>query len=113
MGVVLLLLIFFMLTSSLIIYPGLKVNLPRTLTSSAVNYENLEIVLTKDEAIYINRNPIKFENLSALLKQVAQVKGSVLIKADKSIALGKISEIWDACRSSGISQINITQTRNE
>lgn len=106
-GVVFLLLIFFMLTSSFIIYPGLKVSLPRTATSSAVKYENLEIAISAENTIYINGSPSSLEGLRLLLKQVAGSGGAILIKADKRASLGRVSEIWGICRSLGIAQVNI------
>jgi biopolymer transport protein ExbD len=106
-GVVFLLLIFFMLTSSFIIYPGLKVNLPRTVTNSSVKCQNLEIVISAENTIYIDGNSSSLEGLRLLLKQVAQTGGSILIKADKRASLGRVSEIWGICRSLGILQVNI------
>jgi len=106
-GMVLLLLIFFMLTSSSVMYPGIRVNLPRVVTGESGKYQNLEVVISKENAIYINNSAITAQDLKTLLRQVVGAKGSVLIKADKRASLGKIVEIWDACRYSGITQVNI------
>jgi biopolymer transport protein ExbD len=110
-GVVFLLLIFFMLTSSFIIYPGLKVGFPRTATSSAAKYGNPEITISADNAIYTNGNPLSLDGLKVLFGQVGQARGSVLIKADKRASLGRISEICDIGRSSGIAQINLATSQ--
>ncbi len=106
-GMVLLLLIFFMLTSSSVMYPGIRVNLPRVVTSEAGRYQNLELVMSNENAVYINGSVITTQELKTLLRQVAGVKGSVLIKADKRASLGRIVEIWDLCRYLGITQVNI------
>jgi len=101
------LLIFFMLTSSFVMQPGIKVNLPRAVTSEVVKYENLEVVISSENVIYINGKVITVQELKTLLKQAAKAKGSVLIKSDKRASLGRIVEIWDMCRDLGIIQINI------
>ena len=101
------LLIFFMLTSSFVMQPGIKVNLPRAVTSEVVKYENLEVVISSENVIYINGKVITVQELKTLLKQAAKAKGSVLIKSDKRASLGRIVEIWDMCRDLGITQINI------
>jgi len=101
------LLIFFMLTSSFVMQPGIKVNLPRALTSEVVRHENIEVVISSENVIYINGKVITIEELKKLLKQAAKVKGSILIKADRRASLGRIVEVWDMCRDLGIAQINI------
>lgn len=101
------LLIFFMLTSSFIMQPGIKVNLPRAVTSEVVKYENIEVAISSENIIYINGKVITIQELKLLLKQAAKVKGSILIKADKRASLGRIVEVWDMCRDLGITQINI------
>lgn len=101
------LLIFFMLTSSFIMQPGIKVNLPKAVTSEVVKYENVEIVISSENVIYINGKVLNVQELKTLLKQTAKVKGSILIKADRRSSLGRIVEVWDMCRDLGITQINI------
>lgn len=101
------LLIFFMLTSSFIIQPGIKVNLPKAVTSDVVKTENVEIVISGENVAYMGGKVITVQELKTLLKQVAKRKQSILIKADKRASLGRVVEIWDLCRDLGISQINI------
>ncbi|MFA5357102.1 MAG: biopolymer transporter ExbD [Candidatus Omnitrophota bacterium] len=101
------LLIFFMLTSSFIMQPGIKVNLPKAVTSEVVRQENVEIVISSENVIYTDGKVITIQELKVLLKQTARAKGSILIKADKRASLGRIVEVWDMCRDLGVTQINI------
>lgn len=101
------LLIFFMLTSSFIMQPGIKVNLPKAVTSEVVKFENIEIVISSENVTYLNGKVITTQELKNLLGQVAKKKQSILIKADRRASLGRVVEIWDMCRDSGIAQINI------
>lgn len=101
------LLIFFMLTSSFVIQPGIKVNLPKAVTSEAVKLENIELVISGENVTYLNGKVITTQELKNLLKQVAKRKQPILIKADKRAALGRVVEIWDMARDLGIEQINI------
>ncbi len=105
--VVFLLLIFFMLTSSFVMQPGIKVNLPKAVTSEIVKIKNIEIIISAENATYINGRVVVTEELKNLLKQVARKSQSILIKADKRASLGRIVEIWDLARDLGIAQINI------
>jgi len=101
------LLIFFMLTSSFVMQPGIKVNLPKAVTSEVVKYENTEIVISSENIVYLNGKVVNTQELRVLLKQVAKVKQGILIKADRRASLGRIVEIWDMCRDLGVEQINI------
>jgi len=97
-----------MLTSSFILQPsGIKVNLPRAITSETVKYENAEIVISGENVIYLNGKIVSAQELKTLLQQAAKMKQPLLIKSDRRASLEKIVEIWDMCRDLGITQINI------
>lgn len=102
-----LLLIFFMFTSSFIFQPGIKVTLPKALTSEVIQQENVVIVITRDDRLFLNDREITLEELKSNLRIIARKKASLLIKADSKASLGRIVEIWDMCRLQGVSQINI------
>ena len=101
------LLIFFMLTSSFVMQPGIKVNLPKAVTSEVVKFENIDILITSENVTYLNGKVVTTSELKTLLKQVASRDQTILIKADKRASLGRVVEIWDMARDLGITQINI------
>jgi len=101
------LLIFFMLTSSFVMQPGIKVNLPKAVTSEVVKYENIEILVTSENVTYLNGKVVTTQELKALLKEAAKREQTILIKADKHASLGRVVEIWDMARDLGITQVNI------
>lgn len=109
--VIFLLLVFFMLTSSFIFQPGIKINLPKALTSEVIQKENLIITITADNFLYINDRRINEEELSSRLKIAAKESRPILIKADRQAALGKVVEIWDLCRIEGVEKINIATSQ--
>lgn len=109
--VVFLLLIFFMLTSSFIFQPGIKVNLPKAVTSEALHEKSLVILITNSDVIYLNDRAITTKELNSRLRIAAKEKKPLLIKADRRASMGKIVEIWDMCRDAGISQINIATSQ--
>lgn len=101
------LLIFFMLTSSFVMQPGIKINLPKAVTSEVIKYENIEILVTSESVTYLNGKVVTTAELKSLLKEAAKRDQTVLIKADKRAPLGRVVEIWDLSRDLGITQINI------
>jgi len=111
--VIFLLLIFFMLTSSFIFQPGIKINLPKALTSEVIQRENLVIVVTEDSSIYIDDREITDEELASRIKIAGKKSKPILIKADSRASLGRVVELWDLCRVEGVQKINIATTQNK
>lgn len=101
------LLIFFMLTSSFVMQPGIRVNLPKAVTSEVVKFENIDILVTSENVTYLNGKVVTNQELKILLKQAAKRNQTILIKADRRASLGRVVEIWDLARDLGITQINI------
>ena len=106
------LLIFFMLTSSFVMQPGIKVNLPKAVTSEVVKFENIDILITSENVTYLNGKVVTTSELKTLLKQAAGRNQTILIKADKRASLGRVVEIWDMARDLGITQINIATNQS-
>ena len=109
--VVFLLLIFFMLTSSYIFQPGIRVDLPRAVTSEVLHRELLIVTVTSLNSIYINERPTEWDELVSRLALAAADDQPVLIRADKNASLGRIIEVWDVCRQINIKQISIATSQ--
>lgn len=105
--VIFLLLIFFMLTSHFIFQPGIKINLPRAITSEMISEENAVITITAENLVYYSGRLVTVKELASTLKSIASSRRPVLIKADKKASLGRIVEVWDICRQEGITRVNI------
>lgn len=111
--IVFLLLIFFMLTSSFIFQPGIKVNLPKAITSEVIHRENLILVIDTNDSIRLNERPVTDEELKSRLSLASKQDQPVLIKADRTVSLGQVVRIWDLCRQENIKRINIATTQGE
>ncbi len=104
---VFLLLIFFLLTSNFVVQPGIKVDLPTALTSETLRLENIEIIISGENIVYFDTKAVTPGELKNLINQAAGRKQAIQIKADRRASLGKIVEIWDTCRDSGVGQISL------
>ena len=101
------LLIFFMLTSSFIVPSGIRVNLPKAVTSQMVKSRSLEIMISGENVIYMDGKVVNLRELKSIFKELATRNQSLLIKADRRAQLGRVVEIWDMARNLGLSQVNI------
>ncbi|MBU0604720.1 MAG: biopolymer transporter ExbD [Candidatus Omnitrophica bacterium] len=102
-----LLFIFFLFTSSFIFQPGIKVNLPKALTSEVIQQEGVVITITGNDKVYLNEREITADEIASNLRLLAKTGTPLLIKADSKASLGRVVEIWDMCRNEGVLQVNI------
>jgi len=100
------LLLFFMLTSSFVLYPGIRVTLPKAETAKTLSVSNLVITLTKDHVIYWDEEVITLKELRRKLRQAGGGK-PVLIRADRHAYVDKLIELWDLCRDAGYQEVHI------
>jgi biopolymer transport protein ExbD len=105
------LLIFFMLTSSYIVQQGIRVNLPRAVTSEITKQNQIQISISSENIIYLNEKVVTLQELRNFLKDLDNKEVSVLIKADRKATLGRVVEVWDILREAGLSHINIATTQ--
>jgi len=107
-------LIFFMLTSSFIFQPGIKINLPKAVTSEVLHEQNVVVTVTGENLIYLDNKAVTSVELNKkLVKEIGPAKKPILIKADRRASLGRVVEVWDLCRAAGISQVNIATNPEE
>ncbi|OGW94767.1 MAG: hypothetical protein A3K16_03425 [Omnitrophica bacterium RIFCSPLOWO2_01_FULL_45_24] len=102
-----LLFVFFLFTSSFIFQPGIKVDLPKAVTSEVIQQDNIIMTITRHDKIYLEDREISGDELVSRLRILAKEKMGLLIRADSRASLGRIVEIWDMCRREGVLQINI------
>lgn len=111
--VVLLLLIFFMVSTNFIEQPGMKLDLPDSETASSSVGNELEVIIQPDGDIFFNGNAITIDDLRAQFEKLAgeSSDGSLLLKADKSVTHGTVMEVMDIARINGIQKIIIASTK--
>ena len=99
-------LIYFMLTSSFVLQPGIRITLPKAVTSQNLTASNLVITLTKDHVIYFDEDVVTLKELRTKLKQVGTEK-PVLIRSDRHAYVDRLIELWDLCRDIGFREVHI------
>jgi len=106
-NIIFLLLLFLMFLPTLVNQAGIRINLPKAVTSVAVKNSIIEIIVNAQDLVFLNGKPVNTDDLNKFFKAAAKREQAVLIKADKSASLGKLVAIWDLARDAGITQINI------
>ena len=103
--IVLVLLIIFMVTSTVIIKASLKVDLPKAATAGTSVDSTLNIVLTRDDALFLNGTETTREALAASVAHEAAVNPKIqaVIAADKTSAYGAVIAVIDLVKQNGVS----------
>jgi len=112
--IVMLLLIFFLLTSQFVIQTGVKVKLPGSKTNEEAVPSKLVVTLTSGGGIFVQNEEISVSALPAKLESIKLGKheDNLIISADKSVAIDLVIKVIDAAKSIGIEKFTI-QTERE
>jgi biopolymer transport protein ExbD len=106
--VVFLLLIFFMLSTTFEINPGLKVNLPESSSKEIQKQKKeIKIVVTKTGSIYYNGRPVDLNKLNNRFKNLKDKKTLVIIEADRFSFYGNVVSVMDIAKQNGLNNFAI------
>jgi len=100
------LLVIFMISAP-IIQTGIKVDLPFGKSKEVGTQQELVVTLSKDNRIFFNSYPITLENLVDSIKKaiVQREDMPVYVKADETVAYGKVIEIVDQLKFAGVKYV--------
>lgn len=107
--IVMLLLIFFLLTSQFVITTGVQVKLPKSETSDPITENQFIVTITKSNDIYFGSDKISLGELAdKIIKTPAQqIERNLVIKADKEVPIEILIKIIDIAKSSGVNKFTI------
>ena len=112
-NVVLLLLVFFLLSSTFVIQPGIKVSPPVGISGGGVRDSRYIINVTAQNPplIFFNNQLIAMDKLEAELKEIAakQPNASVVLRADENVSHGVVTEIMNHAFKAGVQPLIATQ----
>ena len=94
--IVFLLLIFFMLTSTLVSPNALKLLLPNS-KSKTLEKQTISVSINKDLDFYINENQVIENNLESELKEILsnQKEPAIILHADKTVDIEHVVKVMD------------------
>jgi biopolymer transport protein ExbD len=108
--VLFLLLIFFMISTTFLSTPAIKLELPKAVNADAVRQEPLVIYVDVDGTIFLNDEPMAAGLLATALKDKLQELDdkAVVLKADSRVTHGRVVEIMDIVKGAGVRRLTVS-----
>ncbi|MFW6134103.1 MAG: ExbD/TolR family protein [Elusimicrobiota bacterium] len=107
--IVFLLLIFFMITSSFVLEPGIDVNLPKAVTAEDQIRQEHVLTITRDRTILFDQDPVSFSTLHRILEDTfsGEKRKLLIVRADENVPHGLVVKALDISRQAGVTQLAI------
>ncbi|MGA1867745.1 MAG: ExbD/TolR family protein [bacterium] len=107
--VVLLMLIFFMITTSFVAQPGLKINLPVAKTGPVSTPDKIILTITENEQFYVDNKRVKLPELEKIFIEKAKEnpKNTMVVKADEMVRHGTVVKVMDLAKTAGLNNLAI------
>jgi biopolymer transport protein ExbD len=97
--IVLLLLIFFLLTSSFIPNFGIQVNLPRADTSVPMQSQYVTVVINAEGQFFVNQNRVARDQLLSAIREAQGERTALVLRADEKATVGQFAEVAAIARA--------------
>ncbi|MHB9154475.1 MAG: ExbD/TolR family protein, partial [Endomicrobiales bacterium] len=102
--VVLVLLIIFMVTTPLLLQPGIKVQLPRAKAAETDTDKTMNVLVDARGDIYLDKKKVALEELKReiSLKLMHRPELAVVVKGDKDVRYDMVIQVIDAAKQAGV-----------
>lgn len=96
------LLVIFMVAAP-VLHRGIKVDLPKGNSKEVKGKQDLVVTITKDSKLFFNSFPVEKSSLAATVKkEMLDDQTPVYVRGDSSISYGRVIEIVDELKQSGV-----------
>jgi biopolymer transport protein ExbD len=108
--VLLILIVFFAITSTFLEQPGIKLQLPKATTSDLQKIEKAVLIISKSSELFFRDKKITLEELPGILEVAMEISldKSLIISADEKVEHGLVVSIMDLARQNGVEKLVIS-----
>ncbi len=105
--IVLLLLIFFLLTSTYTVLQGMDLTLPKAISGQPPQRKTITVAISKEKKVFVNNNQVTKETLAENLRGIFQPDNQIVVQADKNLLFDEVIEILDIAKGIGATKLFI------
>jgi len=108
--VLFLLLIFFMISTTFLSTPAIKLELPKAKYADAVRQNPLVVHINSSGAVFLNDEPVDMSLLAAALGMKLQesTEKAVVLKADSRVTHGTVVQVMDIVKGAGAKRLVVS-----
>jgi biopolymer transport protein ExbD len=108
--VLLILIVFFVVTSTFMEQPGIKLELPKSQTADLQRIEKAILIVSEDSKLFFRNKEISLQELPSILSDAMQesIDKSLIVSADKVVHHGLIVSIMDIARQNGVEKLVVS-----
>ncbi len=113
--VLFLLLIFFMVTSTFLEQPGMKLELPSAKSAEVSQVEKLVLYIGAGGEIMFNDRPVTLDDLPGVIEEAVPqaAEKTLVLKADKTVQHGTVVTVMDIAKRAGLTKLVVGTTMEE
>ena len=110
------LILFFLVSTTFALLPGISVNLPNSSTSEGISSGGITITMKDSGEVWFNSTPVDFDSLNKELAAFEEVSYEereqfpINLEADSLVTNGQIVKVFDILRHNGFSAVNLRTT---
>ncbi|WP_027729292.1 biopolymer transporter ExbD [Treponema sp. C6A8] len=109
------LILFFLVSTTFAILPGIKLNLPESTTAEGTSMKGITITAEANGSLYFNEKEVNMKTLKAELVKydtgdTKKIEFPISLEADSEVKNGTIVKLFDVIRESGYAVINLRTT---
>jgi biopolymer transport protein ExbD len=107
------LVVFFMVSSTFVMTPGINLDLPQSTSSEPVVMTRLVVTVGSEDEIYLNRDKYDLQGLHRALQTLGEAGNgsdqvrSVVIEGDKDVSYDLMVRVLDVLRRNGYRGVNL------
>jgi len=110
------LVVFFMVSTTFILTPGISLVLPASSSSEPVAMTKMVVSIVSSDELYLNKDRYSLEGLSKKLTELTEEEKNaiktVIIEGDSAVSYSLMVEVLDVLRLNGFKGVNL-KTREE
>jgi biopolymer transport protein ExbD len=112
------LILFFLVSTTFAVLPGISLSLPQSSTAQNTDVAGITITVESSGTVWFNKEPVTYESLAknlAVFDTGAVKKDTypVTLEAADTVTNGTIVHIFDILRENGFSAVNLRTTDHE
>jgi biopolymer transport protein ExbD len=111
------LVVFFMVSTTFILTPGISLILPKSETSEPVVMSKLVVTVVSREELYLNRERFELQGLDERLGTITEEQRSeiktVVVEGDENVSYRLMVQVLDVLRRNGFTGINLRTKETE